>query len=244
MATNAVTAYYAQLKGLLAKSDGKDKALALLQYAAMFTAGGEPGYALGVQKSLASARKPFRFFKVRIRACEAEERLAAPREEPAPFPWSDRSDVPNPFVSFLHGHPTSDLSSLFLHTPRSVTRSTARRDRRALTAQPTQGQGPRSSSPIRKSPPSTRPQGWQCTVLCSAPSCARSPRSFAPLDSTCDVQAPTPTRAGPLCATRAGDASAAQARHLGLDLIRLHLLSSQGASSLPVSLLCRSRRLV
>ena len=67
MATNATMAYATQLKGLLAKSDGKDKAIALIQYAAMFTSGGEAGYALAVQKSFSAARKPFRLYKVRAR---------------------------------------------------------------------------------------------------------------------------------------------------------------------------------
>ena len=57
--------YAKQLKGLLSQSDGKDKVLALVQYAAMFTSGGEAGMALAIQKSFASARKPFRLYKVR-----------------------------------------------------------------------------------------------------------------------------------------------------------------------------------
>ena len=55
--------YANQLKGLLAKADGKDKFVALLQYAAMFAAAGEPGAFLAAQKSLSAARKPFRVFK-------------------------------------------------------------------------------------------------------------------------------------------------------------------------------------
>ena len=55
--------YATQLKGLLAKSDGKDKFVALLQYAAMFASAGEPGRCLSAQKSLSAARKPFRVFK-------------------------------------------------------------------------------------------------------------------------------------------------------------------------------------
>ena len=43
---------------------GKDKVVALIQYAAMFTSGGEPGLALNVQKSFSAARKPFRLYKV------------------------------------------------------------------------------------------------------------------------------------------------------------------------------------
>lgn len=65
MATNATMAYATQLKGLLAKADGKDKFIALIQYAAMFASGGEAGYALAVQKSFSAARKPFRIYKVR-----------------------------------------------------------------------------------------------------------------------------------------------------------------------------------
>jgi hypothetical protein len=49
----------------LAKSDGRDKLLALLQYAAMFAAAGAPGNALKVQRNLGAARKPFRLLKVR-----------------------------------------------------------------------------------------------------------------------------------------------------------------------------------
>ena len=55
--------YATQLKGMLDKSDGKDKFVALLQYAAMFVGAGEPGVALSAQKSLSVARKPFRVFK-------------------------------------------------------------------------------------------------------------------------------------------------------------------------------------
>ena len=54
-----------QISGLLRTSDGKDKAIALLQYVAMFASGGEAGTALAIQKSLGAARKPFRVFKVR-----------------------------------------------------------------------------------------------------------------------------------------------------------------------------------
>ena len=60
---DASLAYANQLKGLLAKADGKDKFVALLQYAAMFVSAGEPGRALSVQKSFSAARKPFRAFK-------------------------------------------------------------------------------------------------------------------------------------------------------------------------------------
>lgn len=60
---DATLAYANQLKGLLAKADGKDKFIALVQYVAMFTSAGQPGVALAVQKSLGAARKPFRVFK-------------------------------------------------------------------------------------------------------------------------------------------------------------------------------------
>ena len=60
---NTVIVFSNRMKGLLAKSDGKDKTLALLQYLAMFTSNGTPGNALKLQKSFGSARKPFRIFK-------------------------------------------------------------------------------------------------------------------------------------------------------------------------------------
>ena len=63
MSVDLLLQLHEQCKGLLAKSDGKDKTIALLQYAAMFASGGEPGTALAVQKSLAAARKPFRLYK-------------------------------------------------------------------------------------------------------------------------------------------------------------------------------------
>ena len=52
-------------QGMLAKSEGRDKLLATLQYAAMFAAAGVPGSALQVQKNLGAARKPFRVLKAR-----------------------------------------------------------------------------------------------------------------------------------------------------------------------------------
>jgi hypothetical protein len=63
MSVDLVLSLHEQCKGLLAKSDGKDKTIALLQYAAMFASGGEPGTALAIQKSLGAARKPFRLYK-------------------------------------------------------------------------------------------------------------------------------------------------------------------------------------
>ena len=56
--------YTKAFQGLLSKSDGRDKLLAAMQYAAMFTSAGAPGVAQQVQKSLAGARKPFRVMKV------------------------------------------------------------------------------------------------------------------------------------------------------------------------------------
>jgi hypothetical protein len=60
---NTVIIFSNRMKGLLAKSDGKDKTIALLQYLAMFTSNGTPGNAMSLQKSFGSARKPFRIFK-------------------------------------------------------------------------------------------------------------------------------------------------------------------------------------
>jgi len=66
-------------QGMLAKSDGRDKLLALLQYAAMFAAAGTAGRALKVQRNLGAARKPFRLLKVRRRPprCGQPSTLAA-----------------------------------------------------------------------------------------------------------------------------------------------------------------------
>ena len=57
--------YLKAAQGFLAKSDGRDKLLATLQYAAMVAAAGEAGRALKVQKNLGAARKPFRILKAR-----------------------------------------------------------------------------------------------------------------------------------------------------------------------------------
>jgi len=55
---------YAQgAQGYLSKSDGKDKLLATLQYAAMFISAGEPGKVKQIQASIATARKVFRIMK-------------------------------------------------------------------------------------------------------------------------------------------------------------------------------------
>uniref|UniRef100_A0A7R9SV23 Peroxisomal membrane protein 11C n=1 Tax=Polyblepharides amylifera TaxID=1486889 RepID=A0A7R9SV23_9CHLO len=58
-----LNSYLTATQGFLSKADGKDKLLALLQYAAMLASGGEPGISIQVQKSLAGARKPFRIMK-------------------------------------------------------------------------------------------------------------------------------------------------------------------------------------
>lgn len=49
--------------GFLAKSDGKDKLTALVQYACMFISAGEPGNAKKIQGSVAAARKVFRILR-------------------------------------------------------------------------------------------------------------------------------------------------------------------------------------
>jgi len=60
-------AHCARIKSLLTTSDGKDKVIALAQYACATAANGADGDAMKAAKSLASARKPFRVFKVRQR---------------------------------------------------------------------------------------------------------------------------------------------------------------------------------
>jgi hypothetical protein len=71
MALSRVDDYIKSAQVFLAKSDGRDKLLATLQYAAMVAAAGEAGRALKVQKNLGAARKPFRILKARSvrRAC-------------------------------------------------------------------------------------------------------------------------------------------------------------------------------
>ena len=49
--------------GFLAKSDGRDKLLATVQYACMFIAAGSAGVATKIQKSVAQARKAFRILR-------------------------------------------------------------------------------------------------------------------------------------------------------------------------------------
>jgi len=50
-------------QGFLNKSDGRDKLLAAVQYAAMFISAGNPGDAKKVQASVAAARKVFRILR-------------------------------------------------------------------------------------------------------------------------------------------------------------------------------------
>ena len=66
MSVDLLIQLHEQCKGLLAKSDGKDKTIALLQYAAMFASGGEPGTAL--DKSLELARQLAGFPQLCMRA--------------------------------------------------------------------------------------------------------------------------------------------------------------------------------
>ena len=70
-ALDITLAHCVRIKSLLSTSDGKDKVLSLMQYACMTVSGGADGDALRAQKSLASARKPFRVFKVRVCVCDA-----------------------------------------------------------------------------------------------------------------------------------------------------------------------------
>ena len=69
MTTTALTPraleYIKAAQAVLAKTDGRDKLVATLQYAAMFAAAGSPGALLNAQKSLSNARKPFRAMKAR-----------------------------------------------------------------------------------------------------------------------------------------------------------------------------------
>ena len=55
------------VQGFLDKSDGRDKLLAAVQYAAMFASAGQPGDIKRIQVSVATARKVFRLLKVRER---------------------------------------------------------------------------------------------------------------------------------------------------------------------------------
>ena len=65
-ALDTTLAHCVRIKSLLSTSDGKDKVMSLMQYACMTVSGGADGDALRAQKSIASARKPFRVFKVRV----------------------------------------------------------------------------------------------------------------------------------------------------------------------------------
>jgi len=71
--------YVKAAQGFLAKSDGRDKLLATLQYAAMVAAAGEAGRALKVQKNLGAARKPFRVLKARAPRRAGRAGRALPR---------------------------------------------------------------------------------------------------------------------------------------------------------------------
>jgi len=51
------------LNGFCAKSDGKDKLTALIQYTCMFISAGEPGNARKIQASVTAARKIFRIMR-------------------------------------------------------------------------------------------------------------------------------------------------------------------------------------
>lgn len=51
------------VQGFLDKSDGRDKLLATVQYAAMFLSAGQPGDIKRIQVSVATARKVFRVMK-------------------------------------------------------------------------------------------------------------------------------------------------------------------------------------
>ncbi|KAK2076171.1 hypothetical protein QBZ16_001103 [Prototheca wickerhamii] len=51
------------VQGFLDKSDGRDKLLAAVQYAAMFASAGQPGDIKRIQVSVATARKVFRILK-------------------------------------------------------------------------------------------------------------------------------------------------------------------------------------
>jgi hypothetical protein len=79
MALSRVDDYVKSAQAFLSKSDGRDKLLATLQYAAMVAAAGEAGRALKVQKNLGAARKPFRILKARRRVCPPRRACARAR---------------------------------------------------------------------------------------------------------------------------------------------------------------------
>ncbi|KAL4440647.1 hypothetical protein ABPG77_000356 [Micractinium sp. CCAP 211/92] len=60
---NDVKVHFKALSGFLDKSDGRDKLLAAVQYAAMFVAAGQPGNVKKIQASVATARKVFRIMR-------------------------------------------------------------------------------------------------------------------------------------------------------------------------------------
>lgn len=62
--TRDAKAYYNALTALLAKSDGRDKFLAAIQFVAMYGAAGQAGHLSNIAKNLGGARKPFRVLKV------------------------------------------------------------------------------------------------------------------------------------------------------------------------------------
>lgn len=63
MVDNKTAATLTALNGFLAKTDGRDKLCATLQYVAMFIAAGEPGKARSIAASVAAARKVFRVLR-------------------------------------------------------------------------------------------------------------------------------------------------------------------------------------
>ncbi|KAL4457581.1 hypothetical protein ABPG75_012446 [Micractinium tetrahymenae] len=60
---NDLKTHVKALSGFLDKSDGRDKLLAAVQYAAMFVAAGQPGNVKKIQASVATARKVFRIMR-------------------------------------------------------------------------------------------------------------------------------------------------------------------------------------
>jgi len=78
------------LKTLLAKSDGRDKVCATIQYALMFIHAGQAGKVKKAQGNVASARKVFRVFK--------------PVETLTPIltdPWGAKASSSDPNLMFL-----------------------------------------------------------------------------------------------------------------------------------------------
>merc|ERR1711977_651209 len=78
------------MKALLAKSDGRDKVCATIQYALMFIHAGQAGKGKKVQGNVAQARKVFRVFK--------------PVETLTPLltdPWGKKASKDDPSTMFL-----------------------------------------------------------------------------------------------------------------------------------------------